>query len=51
MRGAGDALPDHESVRRHAGAVLEEPRKVVGAHVDQGREFGEPEASVEVLQL
>src|SRR5258705_13412232 len=47
--GTGDPLPDDESMRRQAGAALEKSRKVVGAHVDHGRELGEPQVFVEVL--
>src|SRR6266478_2967340 len=47
--GAGDALPDHESVGRYPGAALEESREVIATHADQGRELGEREVFVEVL--
>ncbi len=47
--GAGDSLPDDESVGRQAGAALEEARKVGRTHVDHRGELGEREVFVEVL--
>lgn len=40
---------NHESMRRHAGTLLEESCEVVGAHVHQGAELREAKLSMQIV--
>src|SRR6266436_3521624 len=48
LAGAGDALPDHEAMRRIAGAAPEQAREVEPAHVHHRGQLGQRQGLVEV---